>query len=155
MCSRKCFIYLSQHLGSPWTCTNPDDLGESKHTIEQIIPSFLENKIDSLTYHIYLYAYKNTAVRSFPQRKEKQPGPRSWLDGKVSGRLLHVTLIFLFTVKARHEFLLFSVVGEKPPCSGNFVQPAFPHLKYLPYLKRRLVSPQILILIRGPKVWFM
>lgn len=78
---RQCF---NSCLNRPRTFTSPNDLGERKHTIEQIIPSFLENKIDSLTYCIYLYTYKNTAVHSFPQRQEKQPGPFSRLDGKVS-----------------------------------------------------------------------
>lgn len=58
--------------------------GAKTHYVEQIIPSFLENKIDSLTYCMYLYTCKNTAVHSFSQREEKQPGPFSRLDGKVS-----------------------------------------------------------------------
>lgn len=67
---------------------NPNDLKEPKHTTKQIIPSLLENKIDSLTYCIYLYTYINTAVHSFPQREEKQPGPISRLGGKVSHSLV-------------------------------------------------------------------
>lgn len=135
---RQCFICLSLCLNRPRTFTSPNDLGEPKHTIEQIIPSFLENKIDSWTYCIYLYTYKNTAVHSFPQRREKQPGPFSRLGGKVS----HSPVLpgcymspwhfwFLSKPDAGGFFSLFSMFGE--------------HLSVLGTLPANISLPEIFI----------
>lgn len=98
-----------------------------------------QNTLQSRPFHHFLRTKQtHQPITCICMHTKIQPCPaflrerKSSLDGKVSGTLLHVTMIFLFSVKARHKFLLLPAFGEKPPCSGNFVQPAFPHLKYLP-----------------------
>lgn len=144
---RQCFLHLSLCLNHPRTFTNPSDLGEPKHTIEQIIPSFLENKIDSLTYCIYLYTYKNTAVHRFPQREGKQPGPFSRPGGKVSHSpvlagcyMSQWQFCFLSRPDAFFFSFIFHVWGNTS-LSWEFCLQIFPYLKCLSYLKMHFASP--------------
>lgn len=117
------------------------------------------HSIISLAYCMHLYTCKNTAVHSFPQREEKQPGPFSRLDGKVSRSpfLAGSSMSqwhFCFLSRPGPGFY-FLHLEKHLPALGTLCCKYFPSLKHLSYLKRRLASPHILVLIRGPQVWFM
>lgn len=104
---------------------------------------------------MHLYTCKNTAVHSFPQREEKQPGPFSRLDGKVSRSpfLAGCSMSqwhFCFLSRPGTGFY-FLHLEKHLPVLGTLCCKYFPSLKHLSYLKRHLASPHILILIRGPQ----